>query len=72
LIAFAIIILSGDSESIPGYFGFVEGLIVNLGILDFSIGLASLISRYRPKALAIISMAAGILTMGIELAFIIF
>jgi hypothetical protein len=63
-----IAIFSENSPSFPDYFVFIEGLLVNLAVLGFAIGLASLLSQYRPKALAIIGLVAGVLTLVIELA----
>ncbi len=70
LIVFVIAIGSEGEADIPEYFGFIEGLILNFGILGIAIGLASLLSRYPRKALAIIGLVGGILTVLIELAFI--
>lgn len=48
--------------------GFLEGLVVEFGVLGFAISLASLLSGYRPKVVAIIGLGAGLLTMTVEYA----
>jgi hypothetical protein len=48
--------------------GFLEGLVVDFGVLGFAIALASLLSGYRPKAVAIIGLITGLLTMVLEYA----
>lgn len=67
LIVFIVAIVSEGKASVPEYFGFLEGLAVNFGILGASIGLASLLSKYRRKALAIIGLTCGVLTVLVEL-----
>ncbi len=61
------VIGSGNSAEIPDYFGFLEGLTVNFGILGVALGLASLLSKYNRKALAILGLAGGALTVVLEL-----
>jgi len=73
LMMFIVIMIAIGTEGTsdpPGYISFVEGLIVNFGVLGFSVSLSSLLSKFRPKALAIVGLVAGILTLVIELAFI--
>lgn len=48
---------------VPVYVAFAKDLIVNFGVIGFALGLASLLSEYRPKALAIIAMVAGVVTV---------
>jgi hypothetical protein len=69
-VVFIIIVIvagTGNASSVPNYFGFIEESVVNLGVLGFAIGLAALLSSYRPKALAIIGLVASVLTLAIEL-----
>jgi hypothetical protein len=47
---------------------FLEGMAVNLGLLGFATGLASLLSGFPRRPLAILSMAAGGLVVLAELA----
>lgn len=61
---------SNGTATPPDYFGFIEGLIVNFGVLGASIGLASLLSKYKLKALAWIGLIAGVLTVVLEYALI--
>lgn len=63
-----IVVGSNGLAPIPDYFGFMEGLLVNLAVLGASIGLASLLSKYKYKPLAILGMVGGILTILIEFA----
>jgi hypothetical protein len=69
LIVFVIAIGSEGQADIPDFFGFIEGLLLNFGILGFAIGLASLLSKYPRKVVAILGLVGGILTVLIELAF---
>ena len=62
-----IAILNQSVETIPNFMGFLERLFVNMGVLGLAIGLASLLSRYRPKALGIVALVAGVLTLLINL-----
>ena len=55
------------SPAVPPFLNFVEGLVVNFGVLSFAIGLASVLSKHPRKAAAMIGMVTGLLTMLIEL-----
>lgn len=57
-----------DPASVPNYFNFVGGLVENVGVLGFAISLAALLSKYRPKAAAIVGLVFGALTLLAELA----
>ncbi len=57
---------TGSGDNIPNYFGFLEGLMVNFGILGVALGLASLLSKYNLKALAILGLVGGALTVILE------
>lgn len=50
--------LYGDAIP-PSYFNLIVGIVVNFGILGFSVSLASLVSKYRPKGLVIIGLIIG-------------
>lgn len=63
-VAFVVI---AKSQIIPSSMIFLEGLIVNFGVLGLAIGLASLLSKHPRKGVAITGIATGILTMLIEL-----
>lgn len=73
LVMVIVVIVAVGSEgtsTVPDYFAFLEGLAVNFGILGAAIGLASLLSKYRLKPLAIIGLVAGTLTVLFEFALI--
>lgn len=70
LIVLVLAVASEGQVSIPDYFVFLEGLAVNFGILGASIGLASLLSRYHRKPLAIIGLISGVLTVLLEMALV--
>lgn len=70
LAAIFIAVGSNGTATPPDYFGFIEGLIVNFGVLGASIGLASLLSKYKLKALAWIGLIAGVVTVLLEYAII--
>jgi hypothetical protein len=59
-------VVSGQTE-LPAAIGFVEGLLFNLAILAVAMGLASLLSRYRFKGIAVLGMVTGILVIVVEL-----
>lgn len=61
--AIVIVVASEGKTSPPDFLGFIEGMMVNLGILGASIGLASLLSKYKLKALSIIGIIGGVLTI---------
>ncbi len=65
------IIVSPDSVSFPDYFSIIEGILINIGLLGFAIGLASLLSRYRPMALGVLGLVAGALTLVVYLALLL-
>jgi len=71
LITLAIIVIVIESDGkgiIPDYFGFIENLQLNFGVLGAAIGVASLLSKYRLKGLAILGIVGGIITILIEFA----
>ncbi len=68
------VVISGNSTDashipVPNYIAFIKDLLVNFGVISFALGLASLLSQYRLKALAVIAMAAGIITVVIDIFF---
>jgi len=69
-IILAVILTEGAAE-VPGFLDFIEGLLVNGGLLGVAFGLASLLSKYRLKGLAIAGLVGGALTVGLELALIL-
>jgi hypothetical protein len=70
LVVVFITIGSNGTATPPDYFGFIEGLIVNFGVLGASISLAALLSKYKLKALAWIGLIGGVLTVLAEFALI--
>lgn len=67
LVAIVIVVASDGEATPPDFFGFIEGMMVNFGILGASIGIASVLSKYKLKALSIIAIIGGILTIVSEL-----
>lgn len=65
IFAVMIFILMGMdyTASIPEYFGFLAGLAETVGLLGIAVCLAALLSGYRYKAVSIIGLVAGILTL---------
>ena len=68
VIVFVTVIASEGQATIPDYAGFIEGLIVNFGVLGIAVGLASLLSKYGKKGLAIAGLIGGVLTIVLEFA----
>jgi tetratricopeptide (TPR) repeat protein len=56
-----------ETPEFPVAWGWLEGLVLNGGILALAVGLASLLSGYRYKAVAVLGMVAGTLVLLIEL-----
>jgi hypothetical protein len=63
LVEIIVILATKTLDNIPTYLIFLERLLVNMGVLGFAMGLASLLSKYRPKALGIVGLVAGVLTL---------
>jgi hypothetical protein len=61
--------VTGGSAQGPFWtiFGFLESFTVNLGVLGFGIGLASLLASFRPKSAAVLGLVAGALAVALEL-----
>lgn len=62
-----IYVIATEDENVPEFLGFTEGLIINFGVLGFATGLASILSNYQWRVIAILGMAAGILTLLVEI-----
>lgn len=67
-IVIVLAIASEDDGTVPGYFDFLFGLLMNAGVLGFSVGLASVLARHRPLPVAVIGTAAGALALVVHLA----
>ena len=61
-----------NSEEVPGFLTFSEGIVVDFAVLGFATGLASLLTKYKYKAISIIGMATAILVLMIEIVFTLF
>lgn len=70
-LVFAIAFSSTSNVGYPRYLGLLEGILVNMGVLGFSLGLSSLLSRFRPKAAGIIALVTGLLTMLVFIGFLL-
>lgn len=64
--AIGVSIASGGAD-LPAAIGFVEGLLIDLAILAVAMGVASLLSGYRFKGIAVLGMVMGILVIVIQL-----
>jgi len=53
---------SGGRE-IPDYFNFIAGLVVIVAVLGLSVSLASVLARYRYRALGILGIIASALVL---------
>lgn len=65
---FIVALASEGQATLPDYVGFIEGLIVNFGVLGIAIGAATLLSKYGKKGLAIAGIIGGVLTIVLEFA----
>lgn len=68
------VVVSGNATDashipVPDYVAFIKNLLVNFGVISFALGLASLLSQYRSKALSIVAMVAGVTTVVIDIFF---
>ena len=64
-------IARGGVESIPTFLYYLIELSINLGVLGFALGLASILSKYRPKVMGFLALIAGTLTLLIDLGFMV-
>ncbi len=71
LAALVISIEQKSASAVPGYIYYAIDLTINTGVLGFALGLASILSRYRPKILGVLALVAGALTLLIDLGFIV-
>lgn len=55
-------IILSPNKAVPEIAGFIEGLMVNFGVLGFAVGLASVLCKHPRKPAAICGMVAGVLT----------
>lgn len=60
--------LMPENEALSAALSFSESLIVDMAILGFALGLASLLSRFQHKVFATIGLAAGLLVLLCEIA----
>lgn len=65
-VGMVIFIVVTKSQVVPQFVIFLEGLIVNFGVLGFAVGLASILSKHPRKIVAIVGMVTGVLTLLIE------
>ncbi len=70
-VIFVLAIATQGNLTLPAYVDFIDATLVNLGVLGFAMGLASILSKYHPRALGIIALVAGILTLLIFLALLL-
>lgn len=61
-----------EANAVPRIFVFAESLVMNLGVLGFAVGLASILARHPRRFLAIAGMVAGAFTCVVELILAIF
>lgn len=61
-----------NSEEVPAFLTFGEGIVVDFAVLGFATGLASILTKYKYKALSIIGMVMAALVLIIEVVFILF
>jgi hypothetical protein len=69
-IVIVLAVFSQGGETVPGYVDFLFDLLLNAGVLGFSVGLASVLANYRPRPVAIIGMVGGALTLIFHLALV--
>ncbi len=67
LFTFVISFIRGSSSAVPKFLYYIIDLTINIGVLGFATGLASILSQYRPKILGIIAMVTGALTLLVDL-----
>jgi hypothetical protein len=60
-----------DGADLPALFVWMEGLAVNLGALAVAVGLASLLSGYRHRPLAVLGMVAGAVVLLVRTALVL-
>jgi hypothetical protein len=60
--------IAGTTD-LPGFLLWLESLVTGLAVLGLATAVASLLSGYRPKLLAVLGVVASSLTLLVELAF---
>ncbi len=60
--------LYGDGGSATFYaiVGFVETLVVNLGVVGFAVSLAALLAGFRPRPVAVVGLLGGVAAVALE------
>jgi hypothetical protein len=66
-IAIIIQVIFIRNQAVPGFLNFIESLVVNCGVLGFAVGLASVLCKYPRRAVAIVGMVTGVLTLLVEI-----
>jgi hypothetical protein len=61
----------GSAGLVPRYIYYLIDLAINLGVLGFGLGLASILSHYRPRILGWLALTAGALTLLIDIGLIV-
>jgi hypothetical protein len=72
IVAIFLYVAMTNSEEIPAFLIYSEGLTIDFAVLGFATGLASLLTKYKFKVLSIIGMVTGILVLMIEIALFLF
>lgn len=62
-----IMVAISQIQAVPDFLAFLEGMIVNFGVLGIAVGLASLLSKHPRRGLAITGLVTGILTILVEI-----
>jgi tetratricopeptide (TPR) repeat protein len=75
LVGFGIVIAGGvilalaEVTQVPVYLVWLEGLVINLAVLGLAVAVASLLSGYRHKVMAVLGIVASSLVLLLELVF---
>jgi hypothetical protein len=71
LLDLVVSIETGGNAALPSFLYFFLDLMINMGVLGFALGLASVLSKFRFKFLSILALVASSLTLLIALIFIV-
>jgi hypothetical protein len=70
-VVMVVLIAIGTIDEVPAGLDLGASLVENVAVLAIAVSLASLLSRYRFKGVAIVGLVGGILVLGLELLLIL-
>jgi hypothetical protein len=66
MVMLVVAIATNNLQAYAGFTGFMEGLLIDLAVLGFAVGLSSTLSGYRPKLAGIVAIVSAVIFFIIE------